>query len=77
MRLVAESVLNSLSYNDQVVLSENNNIVVAEKPGGDLSVGSAPPDFTLTDIRGNSFNLSGIQGKVVMLDFWEPGANHV
>lgn len=28
------------------------------------------PDFTLTDIKGNRFNIKGLKGKVVMLDFW-------
>lgn len=28
------------------------------------------PDFTLTDIKGNRFNIKGLEEKVVMLDFW-------
>ena len=32
--------------------------------------GAPLPDFTLTDMQGNSHTLSDYQGKVVMLNFW-------
>lgn len=32
--------------------------------------GAAAPDFTLPDIQGNSFTLSSLRGKWVVLDFW-------
>jgi len=32
--------------------------------------GEPAPDFTLTDIDGNSFTLSACKGKVVLLDFF-------
>jgi peroxiredoxin len=28
------------------------------------------PDFTLADLKGNTVSLSGLQGKVVVIDFW-------
>jgi peroxiredoxin len=33
-------------------------------------IGSAAPDFTLTDPSGRSISLSSLRGKVVLLDFW-------
>ncbi len=33
-------------------------------------VGNTPPDFTVTDIAGSKLTLSGLKGKVVLLDFW-------
>ncbi|MFZ9761452.1 MAG: peroxiredoxin family protein [Candidatus Kapaibacteriota bacterium] len=35
-----------------------------------LDIGSKAPDFTMNDINGNSFTLSSLKGKVVMIDFW-------
>ena len=32
--------------------------------------GTAAPDFTLHDIKGQSFTLSSLRGKYVVLDFW-------
>jgi len=32
--------------------------------------GGTPPDFTVTDISGAKLTLSGLKGKVVLLDFW-------
>jgi len=38
---------------------------------GRVAVGDEAPDFTLTDLRGDSVNLSSMRGrKVVLLDFW-------
>ncbi len=34
------------------------------------TVGSPAPDFSLTDLGGRTANLSELQGKVVLLDFW-------
>jgi thiol-disulfide isomerase/thioredoxin len=33
-------------------------------------IGSTPPDFTARDIAGQAITLSGLKGKVVLLDFW-------
>jgi thiol-disulfide isomerase/thioredoxin len=34
------------------------------------AIGSTPPDFSATDIAGTEVTLSGLKGKVVLLDFW-------
>ena len=33
-------------------------------------IGSTPPDFSAKDIDGQEVTLSGLKGKVVLLDFW-------
>ena len=33
-------------------------------------VGQIAPDFTLTDLNGNSVTLSGLKGKAVLINFW-------
>lgn len=39
--------------------------------GGDvIAEGQRAPDFTLSDLEGNSVSLSDVRGKVVMLNFW-------
>lgn len=35
-----------------------------------VNIGAPAPDFTMNDIDGNSFTLSSLKGKVVMIDFW-------
>lgn len=35
-------------------------------------VGAIAPDFTLTDLKGKSFNMSDVKGKVKVLVFWQP-----
>lgn len=42
-------------------------------PGKNLigeGAGQAVPDFTLRDIHGNTFRMSDLKGKVVIVDFW-------
>ena len=39
-------------------------------PVADVSPGNEAPDFQLEDNRGNVVTLSGLRGKVVMLNFW-------
>jgi peroxiredoxin len=44
----------------------------AERPQAPpaTAVGAAAPDFTLDDLQGNPVTLSGLRGKVVVLNFW-------
>jgi thiol-disulfide isomerase/thioredoxin len=42
----------------------------AKKANEEIVAGSKVPDFTLDDIDGNSFTLSSLQGKYVIIDFW-------
>ena len=35
-----------------------------------LKTGSSAPDFLINDIRGNTYKLSDLQGKIVVLNFW-------
>lgn len=39
-------------------------------PGGKVAVGSMAPDITMPDVNGNSFSLSSLKGKYVLVDFW-------
>jgi peroxiredoxin len=39
-------------------------------------LGQAAPDFLVKDIRGNTFRLSDLKGKVVVLDFWATWCGH-
>ena len=50
-------------------------MVAQVKPGNHVSerstlVGQIAPDFTLTDLNGNSVTLSGLKGKAVLINFW-------
>lgn len=38
--------------------------------GGDEWVGKPAPEFTLSDLDGNTYRLSDLRGKVVWLNFW-------
>lgn len=35
-----------------------------------VATGTAAPDFTLSDLNGNTWKLSDLRGKAVLLDFW-------
>jgi peroxiredoxin len=37
----------------------------------DVPVGDPAPDFTLKDASGDLHSLSGFQGKVVLINFWQ------
>jgi peroxiredoxin len=43
---------------------------------GGISAGATAPDFTLNDLSGASVTLSGLRGKVVMLEFWASWCPH-
>ncbi|GAB4421170.1 MAG: hypothetical protein OHK0032_16930 [Thermodesulfovibrionales bacterium] len=40
------------------------------KGRGRAAIGKKAPDFTLTDLNGNKIQLSDLNGKVVMVEFW-------
>lgn len=40
------------------------------KKGPSAEIGKLAPDFTLTDINGNSVRLADMKGRVVMVEFW-------
>ena len=35
-----------------------------------MAIGQAAPDFTLTDVNGQSVSLASFQGKITLIDFW-------
>jgi thiol-disulfide isomerase/thioredoxin len=35
-----------------------------------VSIGKIAPAFTIKDVNGNAFQLSSMQGKFVLIDFW-------
>jgi peroxiredoxin len=39
-------------------------------PAGPVAVGQPAPDFTLSDLNGQSYTLSQLRGKVVIVNFW-------
>lgn len=43
---------------------------VNQQENGGLANGQTPPDFTLTTLDGNEFQLSKYKGKTVILNFW-------
>ena len=45
-------------------------LLAAAVPGQALDTGSVPPDFKAKDIAGKVVTMSGLKGKVVLLDFW-------
>ena len=51
---------------------EQYNQKVAQQQGEvkKIEVGDAAPDFTLTDINGNTVSLSGLRGKKILLNMW-------
>ena len=51
-------------------LAYYERIMVKEQAAQNIKEGNAAPDFTAKDINGNEFQLSSLQGKYVVLDFW-------
>ena len=49
----------------------------AEKPAPANVVGKAAPDFTLKDLDGKDVKLSSFKGKVVVLEWFNPGCPYV
>ena len=54
---------------------ERNGIVTVKGNGvtllgSELKSGDNAPDFTLLQLNGESFTLSSLKGKVIILDFW-------
>ncbi len=45
-------------------------IAAGNSQAGPLRVGQLAPDFTLKDVKGRSYTLSELRGKVVLVNFW-------
>lgn len=45
-------------------------LMLAKRQQGPIKVGSPVPDFTLTAFDGQSYKLSELKGKVVLVNFW-------
>ena len=45
-------------------------IALDGQPTGKVSAGNPAPDFTLSDLNGQSVTLSQLRGSVVVVDFW-------
>lgn len=50
--------------------NKHNAPLVAKRNADRCSEGAHAPDFTLKDINGETFTLSSLRGKTVILDFW-------
>lgn len=48
----------------------SRQVLPAGGAGRAEGTGQAAPDFTLKDIHGNTFRMSDLKGKVVILNFW-------
>ncbi len=51
-------------------VAASNTMAQPSPPPSLLNVGSPAPDFTLTDLNKQTFHLSDLNGKAVMLNFW-------
>lgn len=57
----------------EIVKTDDEDTGSADENTGNQAVitdGPPAPDFTLTDVNGNSVSLSSFKGKTVLLDFW-------
>ncbi|MEA4917301.1 TlpA disulfide reductase family protein [Proteiniphilum sp.] len=52
------------------VMEQSLTYTNAKKAVDEVVVGSKAPDFMLNDINGQPFNLSSLQGKYIIIDFW-------
>lgn len=58
--------------------SANATMVDGVKPAADPTPPANPaPDFTLSDLDGNQMTLSGLRGKIVVLEWFNPGCPFV
>lgn len=58
-------------FSKRIRKTEEGKVIAGKIAKADLlSTGKPAPDFTLTDIAGSAFSLSGLQGKNVVLVFW-------
>ncbi len=55
---------------DGATAGESTGAEAAAAGGGEFGIGKPAPDFTLTDIHGESVRLSDHRGKAVVVDFW-------
>jgi len=62
--LIAAAVLIGLAHR-----YASRQVPISAGPAGE-GLGQPAPDFMVKDIRGNTFKLSELKGKVVILDFW-------
>ncbi len=71
MRLIIVSAVLALCFG-ATVLNHSSRVSArdAAASGGELAVGQAAPNWTLSDAKGRSHSLSDYRGKVIVLDFW-------
>ena len=55
-----------LAYNDWYISEAKSFLYEIDS----LGIGKPAPDFSATDLDGNSYSLSKMKGKVVLLEFW-------
>lgn len=59
-----------LVWTGLIVLLVIVGIVLFRRQQGPVGVGQAAPDFTLTTFDGQTYQLSDLRGKVVLINFW-------
>lgn len=70
--LMADNVKNGRmkAYYEPIFESAKKRAEMEEKAKVVQASGVEAPDFTLNDINGKPFSLSGLRGKYVVIDFW-------
>ena len=70
--MLSESVKNGRmkAYYQPIIDQVKAEKKAEEEAAKKQATGVEAPDFTLKDIDGNDFKLSGLRGKYVILDFW-------
>ncbi len=77
MRLLTSIVLASSLFAAPAFAGDAPKPKAGEKAPSTATVGKAAPDFTLKDLDGKEVKLSSYKGKIVVLEWFNPGCPYV